>query len=178
MRFPESDTRLLEAGRGPLVRMPEARSIAPIPVFAGPPVNEAGSSLLHLVELLNRHKWKMLALVVLLTVAAGFVTSRMEPLYESTAEVRIDRHSSGGLIGLEAGQTIPISDMDQIMATQVEIVQSDPVLRPVADKFNLLDSERQLKGLSAVEIQRRRASPVVLRRLKITRPPNTYLIRI
>jgi polysaccharide biosynthesis transport protein len=178
MRFPESDTRLVEAGHRPLVRMPEARSIASIPVFTGPPVNEAGSSLLHLVELLNRHKWKMLALVVLLTVAAGFVTSRMEPLYESTAEVRIDRHSSGGLIGLEAGQTIPISDMDQIMATQVEIVQSDPVLRPVADKFNLLDSERQLKGLSAVEIQRRRASPVVLRRLKITRPPNTYLIRI
>ena len=158
--------------------MPEVPAIAPIPVFAGPPVNEAGSSLLHLVDLLKRHKWKMLALVVLLTGAAGVVTSRLEPLYESTTVVRIDRHSSGGVVGLEAGQTIPVTDMDQIMATQVEIVQSDPVLRPVADKFNLLDREKQFRGLSATAIQQKRAAPVVLRRLKITRPPNTYLIRI
>src|SRR5579863_1844120 len=178
MRFPEPNPRLLGAGPAPLVRMPEPSPLAPIPVFTGSPVNEAGSSLLHLVELLKRHKWKMVALVALLTAAAGVVSSRLEPLYESTTVVRIDRQSSGGVIGLEAGQTISVSDMDQIMATQVEIVQSDPVLRPVADQFNLLAREKQFRGLSAAQIRERRGAPVVLRRLKITRPPNTYLIRI
>jgi succinoglycan biosynthesis transport protein ExoP len=178
MRFPEPNTRLLGAGSTPLVRIPDSSAIAPVPYFKGPPVNEAGSSLLHLVELLMRHKWKMVALVTLLTAAAGFVSSRLEPLYESTTVVRIDRPSSGGVVGIEAGQAISVSDMDQIMATQVEIVQSDPVLRPVADQFNLLEREKQFKGLPAGAIRQRRAAPVVLRRLKITRPPNTYLIRI
>lgn len=178
MKFPESNSRLLTAGPSPLVRMPDPRSIAPVSVFTGPPVNEAGSSLLHLVELIGRHKWKMLAMVALLTVSAGVVSLRLEPLYESTSVVRIDRHSSVGLIGLESGQTMPVSDMDQIMATQVEIVESDPVLRPVAEKFHLLEREKQFKGLSPEKIREKRASPIFLRRLKVTRPPNTYLIRI
>lgn len=177
MKFPESNTRLIPAG-SPLVRMPDPRPIAPATLFAGPPQNEAGSSLLHLVELLNRHKWKMLALIAFLTVAAGVVSLRLKPLYESTTIVRIDRHSSGGLIGLEAGQTVPVNDMDQIMATQLEIVQSDPVLRPVAEQYHLLAEENQLKGLSPAAVAEKRAAPVVLHRLKVTRPPNTYLIRI
>src|SRR5579863_2287811 len=127
MKFPESNPRFLPPGSSPLVRMPEPRPLAPVPVYPGPPVNEAGSSLLHLVELINRHKWKMLAMIVVLTAAAGFVSLKMQPLYESTSVVRIDRHSSVGLIGLESGQTMPVNDMDQIMATQLEIVQSDPV---------------------------------------------------
>src|SRR5579863_7307663 len=148
MRFPEPNTRLLMAGTQPLVRTPDPRPVAPVQIFA-PPVNEAGSSLLHLLGLINRHKWKMILLVAGLTTAAGIVSLNLQPLYESTAIVRIDRHSSGGLIGLEAGQTVPVNDMDQVMATQMEIVQSDPVLRPVADKYNLLARENQLKGLSA-----------------------------
>jgi len=177
MRFPESDTRLLTAGSTHL-RVSDPRPIAPVQVLAAPPVSEAGSSLMHLVDLINRHKWKMLALVVVLTAGAGIVSLNLQPLYESTAIVRIDRHSSGGVIGLEAGQTVAVNDMDQIMATQMEIVQSDPVLRPVADKYNLLARENQFRGLSAKGIQQRRDAPVSLRRLKITRPPNTYLIRI
>ncbi|HTA43044.1 MAG TPA: polysaccharide biosynthesis tyrosine autokinase [Bryobacteraceae bacterium] len=178
MKFPESNPRLLPAGASPLLRMPEPRPLAPVPVFTGPPVNEAGSSLLHLVELINRHKWKMLAMILVLTAAAGFVSFKMQPLYESTSIVRIDRHSSVGLIGLESGQTMPVNDMDQIMATQLEIIQSDPVLRPVADKYNLLERENQFKGLSPAKIAEKKSSPVFLRRLKVMRPPNTYLLRI
>lgn len=179
MRFPDNEhTRLLSAGSAPVVRMPEPRAIAPVQIVSAPPPTEAGSSLLHLLGLVDRHKWKMIALVLVLTAAAGFVSWKLPPLYEATAVVRIEQHSTGGVIGLEAGQPVAMNDMDQIMATQLEIVQSDPVLRPVADKYNLLERENQFKGLTPTGIQRRRASPVILHRLKITRPPNTYLIRI
>src|SRR5579871_6388794 len=125
MKFPQPNSRLLTDGSRPLVRMPDAGGIASVQVLS-PPVNEAGSSLMHLVELIGRHKWKMIALIVLLTAAAGVISRSLQPLYESTAIVRIDRHSSGGVIGLEAGQAVSFSDMDQIMATQLEIIQSDP----------------------------------------------------
>lgn len=178
MKFPEADSRLLTARPTPVVRSRDPRPIAPVQILTAPSVNEAGSSLLHLVTLIDRHKWKMIAMVLVLTAGAGVVSMNLRPLYESTAVVRIDHHSSGGLIGAEAGQTVALNDMDQIMATQLEIVESDPVLRPVAEKYNLLERENQFKGLNAREIQQKRISPVVLRRLKVTRPPNTYLIRI
>lgn len=178
MKFSESNKRLLPAGPAPLMRIPESRPLGPAAAFAMGPANEAGSSLLHLIDLLKRHKWKMLALITFLTAAAGFASMKIRPLYESTAIVKLERHSTGGVIGVEAGQAIAENDMDQIMSTQLEIIQSDPVLRPVAEKYNLLQQEGQLKGLSPAAVQERKAAPTVLHRLKVTRPPNTYLMRV
>ena len=34
------------------------------------------------------------------------------------------------------------------MTTQIELVESDPVLRPVAEKYHLLDLENQFRWLN------------------------------
>jgi len=136
---------------------------------------DAGPSLLNLLRLLAYHKWKILAFIAIATAATVVVSRRLEPLYESSATVRIDRHAAG-IVGQEAGQQAS-SDMDQIMATQVEIIQSDPVLGPVAKKYDLRRRENQYKPNTPDEA-RVLAAPVVLKRLSVMRPPNTYLIRI
>jgi len=55
-------------------------------------------------------------------------------------------------------------------------VQSDSVLRPVDQRFKLRELEHQAEATST--LARAGDAPVALRRLKVTRPPNTYLLLI
>ena len=161
-----------------MVIVPDQMPMTPRQNIPAGPTAEAKSSLSHLLELLGRNKWKALVFITLVTVAAGVISLQLEPLYESTTVVRVERNSTEGMVGMEAGAVMPVNDMDQVMATQAEVVQSDPVLRPVAEKYNLLEREKQFKGLSSQQIAKKRMAPVFLKRLKVTRPPNTYLMRI
>jgi succinoglycan biosynthesis transport protein ExoP len=70
------------------------------------------------------------------------------------------------------------NDADQFLATQVRLIQSDAVLRPVAEQYKLLDMEGQLGRLSPDKVQKASQAPITLKRLKVTRPPNTYLLLI
>jgi capsular exopolysaccharide synthesis family protein len=106
-------------------------------------------------------------------------------LYSATAVLRLDRHSAAGAVGQEALQISSINDMDAIITTDMELVQSDPVLRPVAEKYHLIDYAKQsvwrkwLGGKPDAEaIRRAKAAPVELKGLNVTRPANTYLIRV
>src|SRR6185437_3072380 len=63
---------------------------------------------------------------------------------------------------------------DQFLATQMKLVQSDGVLRPVDQRFKLRLRENQSSAASS----RGEAAPIVLKHLRVTRPPNTYLMMI
>jgi uncharacterized protein involved in exopolysaccharide biosynthesis len=126
---------------------------------------------------LRRHGWKILAFIAACELAALIVSSRVTPIYESTAVVDIDRQAPVGVIGEEATRA-NANDSDQFLATQIKLIGADAVLRPVAKKYNLLERERQfqdLPQLSSLEIE---GAPILLRRLKIARAPNTYLLLI
>jgi uncharacterized protein involved in exopolysaccharide biosynthesis len=174
MDYNERESELVPARRPPLMVLPDSGPAE----FALTPTMEPQSSLHHFVELLIRHKWTIGAFVMVAMIVAGVVSRLLQPLYESTAVVRIDRRVTGGAVGLESSAMSPVNDMDQVMATQLEVLQSDPVLRPVADKYHLRELEKQFAGLTPDQIRAKRAAPVVLDRLKVMRPPNTYLIRI
>ena len=64
------------------------------------------------------------------------------------------------------------------MATQGELIQSDGVLRPVAEHFNLLQEKQAPAKLPAERARRKTDAPVYLNNLKIARPVNTYIIDI
>jgi succinoglycan biosynthesis transport protein ExoP len=145
------------------------------PNIAGTVEVDASSSLTNLFHLLAAYKWRILVFVAIVTAATGIVSSKLTPLYESTATVRIDRHSSG-ILGQETFE-LAAADMDQIMTTQVELIQSDPVLRPVAKKYGLPLLEDQYTP-NTPEERRVLSAPISLKRLKVARTPNTYLIRI
>ena len=133
--------------------------------------------LSHYLWILRRHGWKIAGFVAAVVIATLIVSLRLTPIYESTVTVDIDRQMPTGVLGQEAMQNAT-NDADQFLATQVKLIQSDSVLRPVVDKYRLRDVEKdaleEAIDKSATSIE----APVVLKHLKVTRPPNTYLLLI
>jgi len=138
-------------------------------------IEEPYLPLTHYLWILRRHIWPILAFIVASVAATAVVTSRLTPIYESTAKVDIDRRTPNSIVGQESQQT-PSNDADEFIATQVQLIESDSVLRPVFEEFKLTDAELEtprnnLPGDVA-------DSPIVLKNLKVTRPPNTYILLI
>lgn len=167
-----------------LVRIPAAPSVpAPAYYLAAAPSPDPESDapaipLSHYLWILRRHLWKILLFVVA-CVAATYVTSkRLTPIYESSSVIDIDRQAPSGIIGQDSTRAGAPNDADQFLATQIKLIQSDAVLRPVALKYNLLRPDQPAAEPSAEASERDLGAPVFLQRLKVTRPPNTYLLYI
>jgi capsular exopolysaccharide synthesis family protein len=125
-----------------------------------------------------RQKWKILFFVAVAMLATYLVSSRLTPVYEATAKIDVDRAVPTSVVGQEANPAAPGDDSDAFMATQMELLQSDAVLRPVAEHYNLLEKEDQVDGTSPEQTRRKDNAPVVLKRLKVTRPISTYLLNV
>ena len=115
--------------------------------------------------------------MVAVVLATLIVSLRLTPIYESTATVDIDRQMPTGVLGQEAMQNAT-NDADQFLATQVKLIQSDSVLRPVVDKYQLRDVEKDALEEAIDKSPTSLEAPVILKHLKVTRPPNTYLLLI
>lgn len=141
------------------------------------PGEAAHVPLAHYLWILRRHAWKIAIGVVATTLAALIVSLRLTPIYESTATIDIDRRMPTGVLGQEAAEIVN-NDADQFLATQVKLIQSDSVLRPVVDKFHLREVEKdaleEAVDQSAISLE----APVILKHLQVTRPPNTYILQI
>jgi capsular exopolysaccharide synthesis family protein len=133
--------------------------------------------LAHYLWILRRHRWKI-GLFVLASVAATLIVcSRLTPIYSSTATIDIDRRMPPGIFGNEATQAA-VNDADQFLATQIRLLQSDSVLRPVAEKYKLREAENEMWQEELKKDAEAGDTPVILRRLSVTRPPNTYLLLV
>jgi capsular exopolysaccharide synthesis family protein len=147
-------------------------------VWAGePPGLEQAPPLAHYIWLLRRHRWRIVSFVAASVVATAVISARLTPIYEATATVDVDRQAPSGIVGEEALRA-PANDADQFLATQIKLIQSDSVLRPVAQTYRLREVEGWEAPEEAVRSGRAAEAPVVLKKLKVTRPPNTYLLLI
>ncbi|MBI3666798.1 MAG: hypothetical protein HY236_11355, partial [Acidobacteria bacterium] len=142
-----------------------------------PEREETTVPLSHYLWVLKQRRWKILSFVFTCAAAALIISSRITPIYESTATVDIDRQIPTGVIGQEALRS-PLNDADQFLATQVKLIHSDSVLRRVAQKYNLIDYEDEARNSRGVKSANVEDAPVLLKNLKVTRPSNTYLILI
>src|ERR1022692_3973409 len=139
------------------------------------PPDQSAVPLSHYLWILRRHRWKILGFVLGCVAATIIVSARLTPVYESTATVDIDRQMPSAAIGQDATR-IPADDADQFLATQVKIIQSDSVLRPIAEQYHLLDVEKQIsKKLPRAQQEN---APILLKKLSVKRPQNTYLLLI
>lgn len=163
--------RYLPAGPEP-VRLPAAPYAVPELDFDEPSV-----PLSHYLWILRRHRWKILSFVFGCVLATLIVSARLTPVYESTATVDIDRQAAPGVMGEEALRAAA-NDADQFLATQIKLIESDSVLRPVAKKFNLLEREKQYQDAPRASRAQADSAPILLKKLTVTRPPNTYLLLI
>lgn len=132
--------------------------------------------LSHYLWILKRSWWRIMLFVVCSVAGTLVLSSRLVPVYESTATVDIDRQMPSGVIGQESMRSM-VNDSDQFLATQAKLIQSDSVLRPVAEQYHLSHVDGDSKSAAQVNPGQENA-PVLLPRLKITRPPNTYLLLI
>ncbi len=143
-----------------------------------PEYGEQTVPLSHYLWILKRHLWTILTFVAVCVIATFVVSSRLVPIYESTAVVDVDRQAPSAIVGQDSNRTPGANDSDQFLATQVKLIQSDAVLRPVAQKYDLLKRERRSDDESPEAARRAFNAPVLLKRLKVARPPNTYLLLI
>ena len=133
--------------------------------------------LAHYLWILRRQGWKMLGFVALVVLCTVVISLRLTPIYESTATIDIDRRMPNAVVGEESTQSVN-NDADQFLATQVKLIQSDSVLRPVVDKFKLREVEPDALEEAIDTTETSREAPVELKPLKVTRPPNTYILQI
>ena len=133
--------------------------------------------LSHYLWILRRQGWKMLAFVILAVVATLIVSLRLTPIYESTTTIDIDRRMPNAVVGDDPSQ-IANNDADQFLATQVKLIQSDSVLRPVVDRYNIREVEPDALEEAIDASDESLEAPVILKPLRVTRPANTYILQI
>lgn len=131
------------------------------------PDDGASVPLSHYLWILRRRKWPILAFITGAVALVFVISKQITPLYESTVLVDVDRRAPSGIVGDEAIRSTQ-NDSDQFLATQIKLIQSDSVLRSVADKYQL-----RLESSKAAA-----KAPVRLPYLAVSRPPNTYLIAV
>jgi len=169
-----------ELSRLPVALPPEVPvTYGPAPVVqmeTGP--EPAGIPFSHYVWIVRRHLWVILAFIVSCVLLAFIVSMRMKPIYESTAAIDVDRQAPAEILGQESTRGDAPSDSDQFLATQIRLIQSDAVLRPVAERLGLLKEEKQLVESDPERAMRVTNAPIRLNQLSVTRPPNTYLLLI
>ncbi len=153
-----------------------------LPAYAAPPLenwaednpDEPKIPLSQYLWIVKRHRWRILGFVAAAVIYTWIISARLTPIFESTATVEVDRETPVGVVGEDAART-PLNDADQFLATQIKLVESDSVLRPVDRRFELRQRESRP---AAKQPGRGEDAPVALERLKVVRPPNTYLIEI
>ena len=84
--------------------------------------------------------------------------------------IDVDRHLNTPVTGSDSGEVSPGEDAEAFLATQKEIILSDAVVRPVAERYNLLQRESQLDRLGNENIHRKMDAPITLKYLDVTRP--------
>ena len=156
--------------------VPERATMYPSYAYAESTPEEPVVPLSHYLWILRRHKWRILTFVLACVTATVIVSSRLTPIYEATATIDIDRQAPMGIVGQEATRNTS-EDADQFLATQVKTIQSDSVLRPVAQQFKIQVNDAAKRGSKISPAQAENA-PVTFKDLKVTRPANTYLLLI
>src|ERR1017187_4187984 len=164
-------------GHSSVPAVPEHVTVYPSYAFGDSESEEPTVPLSHYLWILRRQKWRILAFVLVCVASTLVVSSRLTRIYESTSTIDVDRQAPPAVIGQDALRMAP-NDADQFLATQIKVIQSDSVLRPVALRFSIPVAETGLPGQAAVPNESALDAPITLKNLKVTRPPNTYLLLI
>ena len=87
------DQRQLSAGNNiPVPYEPQSVEFPAIPITSGYyPVQQPGVSIWEYLRTLYKHRWLILASLVIVTTLATIATVRMTPIYEATGRIEINR---------------------------------------------------------------------------------------
>jgi capsular exopolysaccharide synthesis family protein len=146
--------------------------------YAEPEPEGSTIPLSHYLWILRRRRWEILAFVAASVLATIIVSSRLTPIYEATATIDIDRQVPANVVGQNSELQVDNFDADQFLATQIRLITSDSVLRPVVQKYRLNGPAATSPQGGQLPTARAEDAPIGLSALKVTRPANTYLLYI
>jgi capsular exopolysaccharide synthesis family protein len=157
---------------GALVVQTPARTLADPADFQRP--------ITYYVGIVRQHLSKIVLVSIALTILGMAICAMLPEVNAGTSVIAIDRQSQPERVGED--RYLATGD-DQFMATQLNLLQADTVLRPVAERYNLLEREHQLSRYffwrySPDKERALRYAPLKLKKLKIQREPNTYILTI
>ena len=162
---------------------PELRSDQALPVYSAPAPEQGELEafrfpvpIVHYLWILRRQRWKIAAFVVSCVLITFVMTARLKPIYESTATIDVDLQAPNEVVGENSTQAYSVMEPEDFLATQMKLIKSDAVLRPVAEQFHLIGDEEETQN--AAKTQQVAAAPVSLGQLSVTRPTDTYLLLI
>jgi len=133
--------------------------------------------LSHYLWILRRQLWKILAFVATCVLVTAIVTARLQPIYESIATINVNFQAPSGVVGQDSSNAY-IDDPDTFLATQIRLIKSDAVIRPVAEQFHLLNAKGQSNQPDTVAAQQAAEAPISLGPLSVSRPTGTNLLLI
>ncbi len=128
----------------------------------------------HFFWLLRKWKWAIVLWVGVCTVLATTVSYELVPVYEATAKVAVDLRGNGNVVGTQ-NVAADASSAEQLFNTEVQLVQSDGVLRPVANSYQLSEVSGSSKLPAGVKPH---DAAVSIKGLTVTHPSNSLLIDI
>jgi polysaccharide biosynthesis transport protein len=186
--------------RGAMSLVDSGQLLALLSLLQPKPETDDVLPLDHYIWLLKRHWWKIIAAVVFCTALTAIFCFYVTPVYEATASIAIDHQLPSTAIGQDSAPT-ETGNLDDILNTEVRIIQSDPVLRPVAEQYHLLGQKKtdtllaqkkadtlpvqkkpdppfSQKKTDAGELMRAADGPVELPGLAVARIPNSLIINI
>lgn len=165
------------SGNGTGNGVPERVMVYPSFAYGDEEPEEPAVPLSHYLWILKRRRWEILSFIAVSVVATIIVSARLTPVYESTATIDIDRQEPSTVVGQDSSRAAALNDSDQFLATQLKLIQSDSVLRPVAQRFKIRAQDIEDRGKDRTTARAEEA-PITLKRLTVKRPPNTYLVLI
>src|SRR5664279_5455341 len=132
--------------------VPEYIPIQPTYGYTQPESESPVVPLSHYLWILRRHKWRIASFIVACVASTIVVSSRLTPIYEATAAIDVDRQAPPAVVAPDAARMAP-NDADQFLATQVKTIQSDSVLRPVVQRFKLLETSSAQTQLPTARVE-------------------------
>ncbi len=144
--------------------------------------------LLDYLIVLRKHRWLIIFFLLAIVSIVTIATFRMQPVYEATARVEIDRENSGAMKFADSDQEDMYADLEDYIVTQSKILTSE-TLAMLTVKSMALDRLPQYGGEpgktvkpappgSDASLMRPAALGAFLGSLSVKRVPNSRLLDV
>ena len=133
--------------------------------------------LSHYLWILRRQLWRIIAFVATCVLVTAIVTARLQPIYESIATINVNFQAPSGVVGQDSSNAY-VDDPDTFLATQIKLIRSDAVIRPVAEQFHLQNANAPSNHPDSIGAQQAAEAPISLGQLLVSRPIGTNLLLI
>jgi succinoglycan biosynthesis transport protein ExoP len=144
--------------------------------------------LMDYLSILRKHQWMILTFLLTMVTIVAIGTFRMQPIYEATTRIEIDRENTG-ILAFTGGVSQQEDDLDNYIETQSKVLASETLAQQTIKSLNLDQNPRfggNAKDSTKLEVvaptkDAQSPTPALqafLDRLTVKRVPNSRLLDV